>query len=116
MNTDKIQNTLNKISLKTYMVPVSITLGTCTKTGRPKVSVGLTAPDNRVTPGLPVKTDTKAGGIGGAWPPHTVVLDSDDEQHVVESVLTALDMASAHENREHLFFEGKLFRNPHAQE
>jgi hypothetical protein len=109
MDMNKIKKIVADIDMSSHDMKPVLAVGTCSATGRPKVSVGLHASDNR----LPVQSGIKAGGI--AWPPHTIVLDSDDEKHVVASVIAALDMATAHENREHVKYKGVLFENPHAE-
>jgi hypothetical protein len=114
MNIEKIQKIVSAIDVSGHPLGATLTVGVCTKTGRPKVSVGLHAPDtSEHHAGIPVKTDVKAGGIG--WPPHTVVFESDDEQHVVSATLQALDKATAHENREWFRYKGQHFENPHPQ-
>jgi len=119
MNIERIKKIVNDIDVSGHPLGATLTVGTCTKTGRPNVSVGLTAPDTNdharvhTGGGLPVKTDKRAGGVG--WPPHTVVFESDDEQHVVSETLRALDMATSHENREWFKYKGAHFENPHPQ-
>jgi hypothetical protein len=114
MNIEKIKKIVKDIDVSGHPLGATLTVGTCDKTGRPKVSVGLYAPDTREHhAGIPVKTGQKAGGLG--WPPHTVVFDSDDEQHVVSGTLRALDMATSHENREWFKYKGEHFENPHPQ-
>ncbi len=110
MDMTKIQKIVSNIDVSTHDMKPTLTVGTCSETGRPKISVGLFATDARA-PQLAVQSGVKAGGLG--WPPHTVVLDSDDEQHVVASALAALDKATCHENREHFKYRGELFINPH---
>lgn len=109
MDMDKIKQIVSNINVSTHDMKPTLTVGTCSATGKPKISVGLFATDARA---LPVKSGLKAGGIS-PWPPHTIVLDSDDEQYVVASALAALDKATCHENREHFKYKGELFENPH---
>lgn len=114
VSMEKVQKIVAAIDVSGHPLGATLTVGTCSKTGLPKVSVGLHAPDTNDLPvrsGLPVKSGLPAGGI--PWPPHTVVFESDDEQYVVSGVLRALDMATSHENREWFKYEGKHFENPH---
>lgn len=110
MNMNEIKNVVSNIDVRSFPIPVTLTVGTCGETGRPKISAGLFAPDTRAEQ-LPVQSGVKAGGIG--WPPHTIVLDSDDEQSVVKAAREAIGRAVAHEIDEHFKFGGKLFVDPH---
>lgn len=111
MNLNKIQNALRDVDVSAIPWSPTFVLGTCDATGKPKISCGLFAPDSRAE-ALPIKTGVKAGGIG--WPPHTVVLDSDEPSAVHAAALEALDKAVLHEIRENYKVGGKLFVDPHA--
>ena len=86
-------------------------VGTCDRTGRPKISCGLRAPDSRDH--LAVRTGVKAGGFN--WPPHTVVLDSDfpSDNEVQLAALKSLDLAFVHEVHENVWLGDQLLSDPH---
>lgn len=106
------QSIVDRISIGDFPLPAKFTAGVCDRTGRPKVSCGLIAPDARAN-ALAVKSGLKAGGIG--WPAHTVVLASDNpsEREIVQAALDSFDLALKHEGREWFSLDGKLFDNPH---
>ncbi len=89
------------------------TAGVCTKTGKPKISCNLHAPDNAVNH-LKVKTDIKAGGF--PWPAQTFVFETDDpsEHEIRMGARAALHMAVIHETDESVFVGDKPLVDPHA--
>ena len=110
MDMNKIEKAARVFDTGSIPWSPTFTVGTCSATGKPKISCGLSAPDTRAE-GMPVKTGVKAGGFN--WPPHTVVLDSDDEHAVHTAQLEALDKAILHELRENVRVRGELFVDPH---
>ena len=113
MDKKDIERVVSGIDVSTFPIPVTLTVGTCTETGRPKISAGLSAPDTKAE-ALRVKTGVKAGGIDPNWPPHTIVLGENwTEYDIVLGARMAIGRAVQHEIDEHFKFRGELFIDPH---
>ena len=108
MDMIKIQNALDRMDVSRNPWNPTFVLGTCSETGKPKVSCALTAPDSRAQhrPKMP---------HGIPWPAHTVRFDSDEPAAVHAAAREALHLAMLHETDETTFVDGKLLVDPHVQ-
>lgn len=111
MNREKIASTLNRINISSFPIYMELRLNPECPDGLTRVSAALRAPDVNADAGIKVETGIKAGGL---WPPHSVVLTSDDESVVVSAAREAAVKALGHEVDEHLKFDGVIVNNPHA--